>query len=297
MKRLSSPPPLPPTHLRPTLVNPILANPFLANPCWANPFSCVVLWLVLVFVVVVRVVFVVVCCCGCGSCWWCGCWFGPPSAGQPKFSPVFSLSRPHIRSLSLSLCVFSLNLGGFSEDQDPQLCASGVLWLSGVSHNNLRTPNIGTHPDPNGLAKNGFGQNWSNQKGQNGTGQSRSLPLRRGKGKFQGRGGPAEGRGSGGGVGPRKPPGLHTTAREPGRAHFRPRPLQTSPKFGERTPKKEKKERKLGRESEKRKRNFGRSVGGGVQPNLGAPTKILNTTPPTHNTTQHTKTGLAFDTC
>ena len=105
---------------------------------------CVLLVVVVVFDVVVRVVFVV-CCCGCGSCWWCSCWFGPPSAGLPSARPpprdppqadplrwtaqnfaLFSLSRSHFRSLSLSLCVFSLNFGGFCEDRDPQMCTFGI---------------------------------------------------------------------------------------------------------------------------------------------------------------------------
>ena len=46
-------------------------------------------------------------------------------------------------------------------------------------------------------------------------------------------------------------PGLHTTAREPKRAHFRAPALQTPPKFHGKTPKREKKERKLRREMEK----------------------------------------------
>ena len=40
-------------------------------------------------------------------------------------------------------------------------------------------------------------------------------------------------------------------------------PSKTPPKFNERTPKREKKERKLWRETEKKERNFGRSGGGG----------------------------------
>ena len=35
---------------------------------------------------------------------------------------LFSFSRLHFRSLSLSLCVFSLNFGGFCEDRDRQMC-------------------------------------------------------------------------------------------------------------------------------------------------------------------------------
>ncbi len=67
-----------------------------------------------VFVVVVRVVFVVVCC--CGSCWWCGCWFGPPcacrrtplhrtpSAGPPKNSRFFFRLPPPISLFFVSHC-------------------------------------------------------------------------------------------------------------------------------------------------------------------------------------------------
>ena len=92
--------------------------------------------------------------------------------------------------------------------------------------------------------------------------------------------------------------GFHTTAREPKRGHFRAPALQTPPKFHERIPTREKKERKLWRAREKKERNFGRSGGGGFggggsggggsggggpgeRPNLGH-------TPPTHHTTQHT---------
>ena len=42
----------------------------------------------------------------------------------------FSLSRPHFRSLSLSLGVFSWNSGGVIEGRDPQMCTFGVLGLS-----------------------------------------------------------------------------------------------------------------------------------------------------------------------
>ncbi len=87
-----------------------------------------------VFVVVVRVVFVVVCC--CGSCWWCGCWFGPPcacrrtplhrtpSAGPPppdlqNFRAFFPSPATNFALFCLSLCVCSLNFGGFCEDRDP----------------------------------------------------------------------------------------------------------------------------------------------------------------------------------
>ena len=41
--------------------------------------------------------------------------------------------------------------------------------------------------------------------------------------------------------------------------------IQTPPKFHEKTPREREKERKWGREREKKARNFGRSGGGGVQ--------------------------------
>ena len=56
------------------------------------------------------------------------------------------------------------------------------------------------------------------------------------------------------------PPGFHTTAREPKRAHLTVQELQTPPKFHEKTP--ERKERNLRREREKKERNFGQSGGG-----------------------------------
>ena len=37
---------------------------------------------------------------------------GGPKAGGPKICAFFSLSRPHFRSFSLSLGVFSWNFGG-----------------------------------------------------------------------------------------------------------------------------------------------------------------------------------------
>ena len=48
-----------------------------------------------------------------------------------------------------------------------------------------------------------------------------------------------------------KPPGLHTTAREPKRAHLSAPALQTPPKFHEKTPREGRKERILWREREK----------------------------------------------
>ena len=46
----------------------------------------------------------------------------------------------------------------------------------------------------------------------------------------------------------KKPPGFHTTAREPKRAHFRPGLQKHQTKFDEKDPKREKEERKLWRE-------------------------------------------------
>ena len=109
-----------------------------------------VCWCVFVCVCCFLWLFVVCCCgswsvcgcgvvCGCGSCWWCGHWFGPPCAGPlsprpPSAGPLPadpSSTRPPLRpkfrvSLSLSLCVFSLNSGGFCEDRDPQMCTFGL---------------------------------------------------------------------------------------------------------------------------------------------------------------------------
>ena len=64
---------------------------------------------------------------------WCRCVVqcGPPCAGppppdRPKFRSFFSLSRHHFVLFFLSHCVFSLNFGGFCEDQDPQMCTFGL---------------------------------------------------------------------------------------------------------------------------------------------------------------------------
>ena len=67
------------------------------------------------------------------------------------------------------------------------------------------------------------------------------------------------------------PPGFHTTAREPKRAHFRvPAFTNTTKKFNERTPRERKKERKLWREREKKSEILGGPAegpsGGGVVP-------------------------------
>ena len=79
-----------------------------------------------------------------------------------------------------------------------------------------------------------------------------------------------------------KPPGFHTTAREPKRAQLAPT-LQTPPKFHEKTPR-ERNIANMGAGEGKKKRNFGRSGGGGPAEGsqgsaqiLDAPTKILNT--------------------
>ena len=58
------------------------------------------------------------------------------------------------------------------------------------------------------------------------------------------------------------PPGFHTTAREPKRAHLNAPALQTPPKFNERTPRERKKNENCGGRREKKERNFGRSGGG-----------------------------------
>ena len=68
-----------------------------------------------------------------------------------------------------------------------------------------------------------------------------------------------------------KPPGFHTTAREPKRAHLAPT-LETPPKFHGKTPREREKERKW--EREKKGRNFGLSGGGGSRggsPKVEAP--------------------------
>ena len=88
-----------------------------------------------------------------------------------------------------------------------------------------------------------------------------------------------------GGVGP---PGFHTTAREPKRAHLRVLVFKTPPKFNEKTPEREEKNEILRREREKKSEilggpaeggpNQGRSEpgggGGSVGPNWPSPTKI-----------------------
>ena len=44
------------------------------------------------------------------------------SRPRSKFRTFLSHSLHNFRSFSLSLCVFSLNFGGFCEDRDPQMC-------------------------------------------------------------------------------------------------------------------------------------------------------------------------------
>ena len=58
------------------------------------------------------------------------------------------------------------------------------------------------------------------------------------------------------------PPGFHTTAREPKRAHFRVPAFKTPPKFNEKTPKRGRNNEHLWWEKGKKERNFGRSGGG-----------------------------------
>ena len=56
------------------------------------------------------------------------------------------------------------------------------------------------------------------------------------------------------------PPGLHTTAREPKRAHLSAPALRTPPKFHEKTPREGRKERILRRDRKKKARNFGSTL-------------------------------------
>ena len=51
-------------------------------------------------------------------------WEGPRRVGAQNFA-LFSLSRPHFRSVSLTLCVFSLNFG-VCEGRDSQVCTFGL---------------------------------------------------------------------------------------------------------------------------------------------------------------------------
>ena len=65
------------------------------------------------------------------------------------------------------------------------------------------------------------------------------------------------------------PPGFHTTAREPKRAHLRVPALQTKTKFHEKTPRERQKERKWAREREKKRETLGSPTFG---PRLRGPT-------------------------
>ena len=95
------------------------------------------------------------------------------------------------------------------------------------------------------------------------------------------------------------PPGFHTTAREPKRAHFRALAFKTPPKFNEKTSQREKKEWKLWREREKKERNFGRSGEKG-RGRAGGPgtrhTQHTQHTQHTHNTHNiaHDNTNVVF---
>ena len=80
------------------------------------------------------------------------------------------------------------------------------------------------------------------------------------------------------------PPGFHTTAREPKRAHLRGRAFKNTTKIQRKGPTREgEKNKKLWREREKKERNFGRS-GGGRSGGEGSGGEALNT-PTTHTTT------------
>ena len=138
-----------------TLANPILANPFLCvvwccGWCWVGCCWCV--WVVVFVLCCVFSTCLLCCCvlrfvwCYCGSCGVCCLLFvvvfvvrvggvvvgldhpapDSPPPDRPNFRSFFSVSRHHFRSSSLSLCVFSLNFGGFGEDRDPQMCTFGL---------------------------------------------------------------------------------------------------------------------------------------------------------------------------
>ena len=72
------------------------------------------------------------------------------------------------------------------------------------------------------------------------------------------------------------PPGLHTTTREPKRAHLTPPALQTPPKFHEKTPRERQKDRTWGGEREKKTQNFWPPHPSGPPP-FGAPTLLCPT--------------------
>ena len=109
-------------------------NRLWPNQLWPNRLRLVRVWLC---------VFVCVCVCLCvlvsrfrvGFQGFGLVMFGAPGTAlpgtalpldRPKFRSFFSLSRRKIRSLLPSLGVFSLNFGGVSEGQDPQMCRFGL---------------------------------------------------------------------------------------------------------------------------------------------------------------------------
>ena len=108
--------------------------------CWCVCFAVCLLFLWLF----------VVCCvswgvCGCGSC---GYWFGSPldspPPDRPKFRSFFSVSHHQFRSFSLSLCVFSLNFGGFCEDRDVHVWALGLWCETPAASGQLRLRELQT---------------------------------------------------------------------------------------------------------------------------------------------------------
>ena len=104
-----------------------------------------------------------------------------------------------------------------------------------------------------------------------------------------------------------KPPGFHTTAREPKRAHLRVPTLQSHHQNSTKRPPREEERMEIVAGEGKKERNFGRSGGGGRGsrgrgsqgecPNLGRTDENFEHTPhrhttphhttPQHNTTQH----------
>ena len=98
------------------------------------------------------------------------------------------------------------------------------------------------------------------------------------------------------GCGGLKPPGFHTTARMPKRAHFRSQPSKTPPKFHEKTPKRETKRKVAGEGKERVKfwavRRRGVRRRGGCLAQGGRGPGESKRTPTTTTTTQH-KNGLA----
>ena len=82
-----------------------------------------------------------------------------------------------------------------------------------------------------------------------------------------------------------KPPGFHTTAREPKHAHLRAPALQTPPKFNEKTPRETQKERNFRWERAKKERNFGGPAEGG--PAESKPTTTRNNNNDNNNNNNH----------